>query len=304
MRRVRPATVAAAALGLLASAAPLGAAEPDVRARAAQSFREGQAAYDRHEYSSAAAAFDLAAGFEPRAVSLLDAADAWTRAGEPVRAADDCDRALAMAELTAAEQSYGRQLLEKIKNEVATIQVVGAATTYLTMDGGEEQRLPVHKRVAPGRHAIDFRDVVTGSHVRREVELRGGDTVEVRAPVEARAVDEPAQPPRLPPPPPAMGNGSGARVPALAWVSFGVSAAAVGVTSVFGVLTLNAQSKYNSNATEGSHTEFYRDRAITNVALGVAVAGLTAGLVLWVVSGVSHARPKVGALLPRSPLVF
>jgi len=222
MRRARSAGVAAVAVVSLALVPPVGAAEPDVRARAAESFREGQAAYDRHEYSSAAAAFDLAAGFEPRAVSLLDAADAWTRAGEPVRAADDCDRALAMAQLTPAEQSYGRQLLEKIKNEVATIQVVGAATTYLTMDGGEEQRLPVHKRVAPGRHTIDFRDVVTGSHVRREVELPGGDTVEVRAPVEARAVDEPVHPPSLPPPPPAAGNGSGARVPASAWVSFGV----------------------------------------------------------------------------------
>jgi len=78
----------------------------------------------------------------------------------------------------------------------------------------------------------------------------------------------------------------------------------VGVTSVFGVLTLNAQSEFNSNATLGTHTEFYRDRAITNVALGVAVAGLTAGLALWIISGVSHARPKGGVLVPRLPVVF
>jgi hypothetical protein len=288
MRLARSIQLSCLVIALTALTERARAAEPDAHARAAESFREGQAAYDRHEYSAAAAAFDLAATFEPRAVSRLDAADAWTRAREPVRAAEDCDRALGMPQITPAEQAYANQLLEKIKNDIATLQVEGLASTYLTIDGAEEQRLPVRKRIAPGRHAIEFRDVATSMRAQRIVELHGGDAVELRAPLEAGMgiVIQPTVPPGPLQPP-----RDETRAPALTWAAFGVSSAAVAVTAVFGILTINAQSDYDSSPSVSSQSAFYRDRTVTDIALSVAVAGAVTGVALWVLAP-AHVRAR------------
>src|SRR5579859_1368405 len=78
----------------------------DARARAAESFREAQAAFARRDFAAAAAAFEAAADFAPHPAALLSASEAWERAGEPARAADDCDRARSLP--VAAERSEER----------------------------------------------------------------------------------------------------------------------------------------------------------------------------------------------------
>src|SRR5437868_2667472 len=80
------------------SGARAGAADPapDEHDRAAEIFRQAQAAFARREFSAAAAAFEQAASFENHPATLLNAAEAWEAVPDEVRAAEDCDRVLAM----------------------------------------------------------------------------------------------------------------------------------------------------------------------------------------------------------------
>src|SRR4051812_39095386 len=72
------------------------------RARADESFRQAKAAFARGEFAAAAAAFEQAATFVLHPAPLMNAAEAWENAGEPVRAIEDCDRVSAIPD--AGEQ--------------------------------------------------------------------------------------------------------------------------------------------------------------------------------------------------------
>src|SRR3954468_1332556 len=79
--------------------------------RAAESFRQAQAAFQRRDFAAAAAAFEQAAGFEPHPAPLMNAADAWERANEWARAAEDCDRVLAMPAVDPEFRSTAEQCI-------------------------------------------------------------------------------------------------------------------------------------------------------------------------------------------------
>lgn len=191
--RVRAAMLSLALVGL-----PRFAFADDQHARAAESFREGQAAFERHEFSSAAAAFEVAAGFEPKAVSLLDAADAWTRAREPVRAAQDCDRALAMPAISDAERAYANELLSKNEKQVATIRVAAKSTVTFVLDGGDELHAPLQRRASPGAHTIDWKNLVSGAHAHQDIVLGRGQIQNLTPPFS----DAPSSNHTSTPPPP------------------------------------------------------------------------------------------------------
>jgi tetratricopeptide (TPR) repeat protein len=290
MRRI----VLVAALAAACSSANLARAD-DARARAAESFREGKAAYDRHDFAAAAAAFDLAASFEPNAVSWLDAADAWALAIQFVRAAEDCDRALSLPDLTPAERKYATALLAKLEMDVATLQVNGPQTVSVSIDGGTESHAPVRRRVAAGQHVVELVDLVSGKKDRRDVDLRGGQTQNL----EARVV--------LAPPTPAPtrlvhASGNAIRVPFATWLALGGTAAAASAAGVFGALTLNARNAFNANPTHATSDDFYRDRTLANVAWAVAGLGAVAAAVFWVGS-IGSERASV-AVSPRGDITF
>lgn len=113
-------------------------------------------------------------------------------------------------------------------------------------------------------------DVAAGS-------VRGVDVPrEVVAPASA--------PPAALAPSPAETPHDSRRVPIGAWIGGGGALVATGVASVFGVLTLQSQSDFNQHPTQASSDDFYRDRAIANVAWGAAVVCLGTAIVMWVVA--------------------
>ena len=125
----RPRTPTALGILLVAHVARAAPAD-DARARAAESFRQAQAAFERRDFAAAAAAFETAAGFAPHPAAWLSAADAWQRAGEPARAADDCERARdvpGLAEASTADHAdYGHdaaQCIERVRGRVALLAV-------------------------------------------------------------------------------------------------------------------------------------------------------------------------------------
>jgi hypothetical protein len=68
------------------------------------------------------------------------------------------------------------------------------------------------------------------------------------------------------------------------WVAFGVAGAAAVVYGVTGVMTVQAQSAFDSTPTVDTKNTFYRDRTLADAAFAVAIVGAAAGVVLWLVT--------------------
>jgi hypothetical protein len=289
---------------------PLALAAPptgEARARAAESFREAQAAFARRDFAAAAAAFEAAAGFASHPAALLSAADAWERAGEPARSADDCDRARSLSgieEASAADHvDYARdaaQCIARVRGRVALLDLHGAAASAARVDDGPEQVLPVRVWVRPGRHSLTLVDLAASRTRREEIDVRAGEerTIELGsvpspapAPPVAPAPPPPALAPVVPPPPPA--DHPGRRVPVSAWVAFGIAAPASIAYAVSGVMTVQAKNAFDSGPSEDTKNAFYRDRTVADVAFGVAVAAVATGVVLWLTSAPDAARASL-----------
>src|SRR5438445_551534 len=129
---------ATAALCFFGATSPAfaGPATDDVHKRAAESFREAQAAFERREFAAAAAAFEQAARYEPHPAPLLNAADAWERVGDLARAAEDCDLVLAMPSLSEPSRADAERRLARLLPRVATLVVRGPRTALIRIDGG------------------------------------------------------------------------------------------------------------------------------------------------------------------------
>lgn len=313
MRRALAAPIAV--LVFLAAPAPASAAPPtpEARARAGESFREAQAAFERRDFAAAAAAFEAAAGFALHPAALLSAGDAWDRAGEPARAAEDCDHARSLPDLAAVSAAehvdYARDAaacLERLRPRVALIDVRGPTPATVRVDDGPQQLLPLRAWVRPGRHALAVVDLTTSRRRRETVDVRAGEERRIdlaeTAPPPTAEPPVPAPPPPAPvaPTPPAPVSTSGAHVPAAAWVAAGVAVPAAIAWGVFAAMTLQAKNAYDAGPTEDAKNTFYRDRTLADVAFAVAAASAATGLMLWLVapSSASQAPPHAGVVAP------
>jgi hypothetical protein len=308
--RVRlPAAVLIMALQDLAHAAPV----PEESHRlAGESFRQAQAAFARREFAAAAAAFEQAARLEPHPSPLLDAEEAWELAGEPVHAAEDCDLVLGMPGLGDRFRLEAEHRLVALAPRVSTVEITGPPATLVRLDGGPEVVVPVHRRVAPGRHELVL--IVAASAPRSfAMDLTPGETrrldagglapdvavtpshdqaVPVSSPVSPVLTSSPAVQDS------ARGGSSSSagsrRVPIASWVALGVSAASAAVGVGFGVATLNANGDYASTGAQSSADAFRRDRVITNVAWGAALASAVTGVVFLLAAPKSSRGASAG----------
>ncbi|WP_394848947.1 hypothetical protein LZC95_16025 [Pendulispora brunnea] len=271
MRTERRAALLAAAL--LLHTAPV-RAEPTAHERASASFQQARAAFARREFTAAAAAFEQAAEYEPHPVAWLNAAEAWARADDPVRATTDCDRVLADRNAAATYRDEAKTRLETLGQRVATVDVRGNPTSLASLDGGPTFLLPARKRMAAGSHVITVTDA--GSPRRFPITVGLGETL---------LVDATSAPP---PPPPLVSipkePASAKHPPTATWIAFGVSGAALASATVFGFRTMGARDDFNDSPTNGTRDAFYGERLATNVSLGVALVAAGVGLTLWLLA--------------------
>ncbi len=274
-------------LGLELGGARNALAAPEGERRAAESFRQAQAAFARRDYAAAAAAFEKAAELNPHPAPLLDAAQAWVLAKDFVRAAEDCDRVLALPSLGEGFSRAARDELERILPRIATLHLDGPRTLAARVDEGPEVGVPTRKRMAPGHHTVVVVDLASTTTRTLDVELAPGD---------ARALDlTPASRPRIEDPvrPPAVAKSEGrslheeprsgavSGLRAAAWISLGASAVAVGAATVFGIMTVESKNDYGAVPNTTTQSAFYRNRLVTNVTIVSACVGLGAGFVFW-----------------------
>ena len=263
---------------------PCRAGDDEARERASRSFGEAKAAFALHKYTAAGAAFEEAARLVPHPATWLDAAAAWEAAGELARAAEDCDRALALAGESGPAADATRRL-DRLAPKIATVDLRGRPALLARVDGGDPTGLPAKRRLEPGHHRFVAREASTGEERSVELDLAAG---------EARTVDldsafPPPPPPSPPAPPPTPAPEREAAPPPTrragpplgSWIAFGAATVGAGVTTTFGVLTLGAKSTYQLTPTRETLDTFKSDRLATNIALGTAAVAAAVGVVLW-----------------------
>lgn len=289
------------AIALAVAIALAGSARADDAAhrRAAESFRQAQAAFERRDFAAAAAAFEQAAQFEPHPAPLLNAADAWERAGDPAHAADDCDRALALPNASDAHKNDAEQCLRRLTPRLATLDFRGPSTIAISVDGGPQLIVPLRRRVVPGHHAITVVDLGTSVSRRVDVDVRGGDVraVDVAPGIPSTTVPvvpsaEPA-PPRPAPESPSRSRG----VPTSTWIAFGIGGAAAAVATTFGLFAVSMKSNFDGgDTTQTTADTFHRDKAIANIAWSVAGIAAATGVILWIAAPRAPGGAAVGVV--------
>jgi hypothetical protein len=249
-------------------------------------FREAQSAFARHDYAAAAAAFEQSARRAPHPASWLNAAEAWEKREEWARAAEDCDRALALPEIEPALRQEGEARLKAVAIHVATLEVAGGQALVARIDEDPVEPLPVKRRLRPGVHKIVIVDLATGQSTPTTASIEAGQTVAVDAASlvpssTATTTPTPPSPPASPPTPPPPPRAASSRPGTASWIAWVGGAALAAGAGVFGGITVGDKHDYDAAPTQPRYDAFYRDRAITNVSLAGAVALAATGFVLW-----------------------
>jgi hypothetical protein len=280
-------------LVLLFASSSFAAPTPEDQKRAAESFRQAEAAFARKEYAAAAAAFELAARFAPHPTAHLNAAEAWELAGDPVRAAEACERAIALADPDPSFQAEAKKRLEALGPKVARIEIAGPPRMRVRIDGGEEIAPPAKRYVTPGTHRIEVRDPEGGTSSTSTVAPAGETAIVDLTPARVEP-PPPPQPDHRPPPPPVIEDEP--PVPAATWVAFGIAGAAGTAVAILGGLTVAAQSTFEEDPTQPNADAFYAMRVGTNVSIGIAGAAALTGAIIWIVDATSG--PSTVAVAP------
>ncbi len=266
-------------VALAASAGASGPSTRDAHSRAAESFREAQAAFERRDFVAAAAAFEEAARYEPHASPWLNAADARERAGDFARAADDCDQVLLISGASDEHRADAERRLAGLLSRVATLTIQGPRTLLLRIDGGPGFHPPMTRRLMPGRHVLAVDDLATRAARVQEVDVEAGGAKTVDLSETAPVAAVVAPPASITPV--AAAPASSSTVPAALWVSLGFSGASAVVAGAFSILTVNAREDYLHTPTLATRDGFYRNRLLANLAWGATVIGVASSVVIW-----------------------
>jgi hypothetical protein len=286
-------TAASVALALVTLSSFASADGDEARRRAGESYRGAQAAFKRRDFAAAGAAYEAAGGFVPHPAAFLAAADAWERAGEPDRAAEDCDRALALPDLAAAGQKdavhYERdakECLARLGPRVGTVDLAGTSTIAVRIDGGAQEILPKTRRLRPGRHALAVTNLTTSETRTTELVIAAGERQRVDldppAPDPAPApAPAPASPPLTFAAPELAGEHPSSRPSALTWTALGIGAAGAIASGILTVVLVHARSSYEDAPTQAGRDDFYRKVVWLDVGLAITAVSLVTGTVLW-----------------------
>lgn len=222
------------------------------RALASRSFRQGEAHFGRREFREAAIAFERAARLAPHPSPWLNAAEAWARAGDLVRARAACEKVLSIRAAPAFEEVARRRLEHIESRRPAMAHAAGGRTRSL--EASAEPR-------AATSTASDTSPSIARAHDAHDL------TIDPPPPPEATLLPEPVFFDAGPP----IGT----------WIAFGLAATSATIGGVMGALTLRAKEDFDQGPTTDRADTFFDRRTATNLALATALASATTGLMIW-----------------------
>ena len=291
--RLRQMLPFALVIALSGAAARAEGESPEDLKAAAKLFAEAQKAYREGDYRHAAEAFEGAYKKAPRLPPLYNAARAWQKGGETVRAANLYASYLRKAPPSAPDRNNATSALRDLEGRVAKLEVHASDLTDLKVDGaafevGDQSNASFVVYVTPGTHVIE------GKH--------GDKTAEERPVATAgSSMSVVLLPPKDAPPPVAVVVEEKPRSgwsPIVVAVGGGLTAVAAGFLVWSGVDTLGQRSAFDASPTQANLDAGKSDQLRTNVLLGVTLglAVATGVVAIFLVDWKSHKHAEKTAL--------
>jgi len=267
----------AAPCGLAAGHAWAGDDEPapswKEEQEAAGHFKAGVRAFWQHKYVEAAQSFEKANEVLPNHKAVFNAADAWEKAGELVKAARMFRQYLQVAPEKAKARDEAQTRLEGILSKVGRLDLAGDKANDITIDG--ESAALGETLVAPGEHVVAA--VADGQPIKKVVTVDAGAIL--------RVLLEP--PPPAPTPEPQVETGpieqdkgveevKTGMSPTIFYAGVAVSTVLVGATVWSGLDTQSKRDDFDANPTGAGYDDGVAAQRRTNILLGLtAAAGVT-----------------------------
>jgi len=245
---------------LAAAQAPSDCPDQDTTACGRHHFEVGTQAFEKGDFSSAAAEFQAALAQRPHPVIRFNLALSLARLGHPRAAIEQLKRVQTDAEADKdlreradKEQKSAEQALSRV-----TFRLSDPSRDRVELDGAELKLAPEQElALDPGGHHVR---VISGSSVLldQDLELSPSERVELRVGERSRRIDvvvvpdappppaNPPKPPPPPPPPPAHAKLS----PVWLYAGVGTTLALTGLTVWSGIDTNRAYSAYQRDRPE------------------------------------------------------
>jgi len=255
---------------------------------AARAFAEGRRAFQLGDYRHAAESFEQAYRLAPHHAPLWNAARAWHRAGNLVRAANLYAKYLEEAPPRTPDRNTATAALEELRPQLGRLEVHAAGgVTDLKVDG--EAWEGGTGFVTPGTHAIE--GTYEGKPVHRSQEVAAGQMVSTTLEPPPPPAPPPPRPPPSPPPPTGWS-------PTVVYVGGAVTLAGVAFTTWSGLNTLSQKEAFDKEPTPANLDEGRSRQRRTNVALALTVgaAAFTTVAAVWLVDWKSPDKPGKGSV--------
>jgi tetratricopeptide (TPR) repeat protein len=289
---------AARMFGVLVALSGVGFAASPARAQAADEsaptpeegdarhyFQSAQKAFAEGRFVEAARAFEEAHRIKPHPAPLINAGDAWEKAGEYALAARALGRVLKMEQASEQDRADAVDRLARLKPRLGEIELIGDSKQRVRIDD-EEFRGGDKVYVFPGQHRVTLVDVDSAKVRALDVEANTVRTVDLRslepdAPVAENARSEPSAAPAEVSKP----GSDSATIRPLTWVAYGVGALGLAGAAAFGLGASSAADDFEAKYERGEpnqedYDRFGRNKLLSNVCLGVGVVGAGVGTYL------------------------
>jgi tetratricopeptide (TPR) repeat protein len=240
------------------------------KARAAALDREARQAFALGEFARAAELFSEAQETLPHPATRYNEAVARQRAGQRVRAAELLELVIAELPASDARRQDATERLAALGQKLSRLSLSTSEAASASIAHVAERPTPFVVYLEPGRYRL--RVSFPGGSRERAVEVTPGE--QLRLDVEAPAAAGP--PPSAPP----EREGSARKTWGL--VTLGAGAAAGLASAVLGYSTLQALDDFDrsGHTDAAARDRAVRQRALTNVALGVGVVAAGVGVYL------------------------
>ncbi len=271
-------------LGLsLLSAAPQAVAQADEPEAeegdaARRFFDAAQRAFSEGRYVEAAHGFEQAYKHKPHPAPLINAGDAWDKAGEYAKAARAYQGVLTLAAANEQDRIDATDRLTRISPKLGVIELVGSKALRARI-GDEEFRGGARVYLFPGEHRVTLVDV-DGSGERLIALVAGTErSVELSTLLPAKSPTAGAGDEREP-----GGDAPEAHagIRPLTFAAHGVGALGLIGGVVFGLQVNAAEDDYNQAPSQEALDRFKQNRLLTNIGFGVGLVGVGVGTFLLI----------------------
>lgn len=271
-------------------AIPAIAQTEDDTKEAGKLFVEGQRAFTTGDYRHSAESFEAAYQKVPKLPALWNAARAWHRAGEPVKAANLYAAYLDKAPAKAPDRASATKSMKELEAKLGRLEVHAAGFDSVTVDGAALAGSRLY--VSPGAHLVEGHK---GPKVARDTpNAQSGTTTSV---VLVVPEDPPPAPVVVQPEPKPERKGISPVFVGVGGVLTGLGA---GLVVWSGLETIGQRSTFDKFQTQSNLDDGRSMQTRTNVLVGITlglavVTGVTAIFTDW--SGKKKESPQTTRLL-------